>query len=138
MNHSPNDVTIVGTHEFRFVPPDEMHFVMRGEFGERDVEPYLKFIFDRDLSRTHYCVYDLREFTRVTAEGRKQVIHVGRPYPFGALAIIGADFSQRTVAGMILTAGRLVAPKHFTFSHKFVANLSEAQNWFDELRRARS
>ncbi|MBK9258931.1 MAG: hypothetical protein IPM54_03770 [Polyangiaceae bacterium] len=138
-----NDVKtelFVGTHEFRFVPPDQIHFVMRGEFKGAHVDPYFDFVFSHGESTGGllYSVYDLSEFTRATESGRKRVINPGRLYPYAALAVIGASFSTRTVAKMILRAGKLVAPKHFNFPIKFVSTMDDAQAWFDELRRKRA
>jgi len=127
-------------HEFQFEPPDQLRFVIRGEFTDADVDPYLDFIFSQ-ANRSGglvYSVYDLSRFTRATAGARQRVVNVARPYPYAALAVIGAGFSTRTVATMILTAGKLVAPKHFTFPIKFFSSLDDANAWFDEIRKKRS
>jgi hypothetical protein len=139
MRRSESEPVIAGPHECRFVPPDQVHFILRGEFTETHAGPYLDFIFSHgeQAGGRLYCVYDLTSFTRITAGGRERVVRVDRPYPFGALAVIGANFSSRTLAGMILSAGRLLAPKHFGFPHKFVVTMADAAAWFDELRKER-
>ena len=127
----------VGRHEFAFTPPDEACFTFLGDFNETHVDGYLDFMFqcgDR-CGEQLYGIYDLRQFTRVTGGARKRVVKVERPYPLVALAAVGASFATRTAAGMILTAGKLVAPHAFKFSIKFVANRDEARAWFDELRK---
>lgn len=129
----------VGSHEFQFTAPDQLHFLLRGEFDERHVAPYLDFIFSRGAAYggQFYAAYDLTKFTRITAGARQGVINVERPYPFAALAVIGASFSSRAIANMILTAGKILSPKHFIFPIHFVSTKSHADAWFDELRNKR-
>lgn len=129
-----------GKHEFQFVPPDQVRFVFRGDFEESDADAYFDFIFKHadQCNKRLYSAYDLSAFKRASEGGRKRVINVGRPYPYAALAIVGANFSTRAVAGMILRAGRLVAPKTFNFPYKFVASMDDADAWFDELRNRKS
>lgn len=139
-----NDVKtemFVGQHEFKFIEPDQVHFVLRGVFEEAHAEPYLDFIFSHgERCGGLLCsVYDLTNFTRIDARARTRIVtDVKRAYPYRALAVIGASFSMRTVVGMILTAGRRLAPNYFTFQHKFVSTIGEANTWFDELRRKRA
>lgn len=130
-------VVTVGPHEFRFVPPDQLHFFFRGEFNGAQVDQYLDFVFAHgdQCNGPLYSVYHLNAFTRATESARKRVVNVGRKYPYAALAAVGANFATRVVAGMILTAGRLIAPQHFTFPVGFFPNVDEANAWFDELRR---
>src|SRR4051794_8452779 len=114
------EVVKIGDNEFRFLPPDQVRFVIRGVFEATDADTYLDFIFkygDQCNGRL-YSAYDLSAFTRATDAGRKRVINVGRPYPYAAMSMVGANFSTRTVAGMLMTAGKLLAPKHFDFPHK--------------------
>lgn len=130
-----------GTHEAWFVEPDELRFVFRGEFTEEHADPYLKFAFgqcDR-VGRSLYCVYDLSAFTRATEGGRKRkrVVTPGRPYPYLAMAVVGTGFSTQIAANMILTAGKLVSPKHFEFPIRFFQTVVEAAAWFDQLRTER-
>ena len=128
-----------GSNEFQFIPPDRVHFIFRGVFDDSDADAYLDFVFQHgdQSNRLLYAAYDLSAFTRATEAGRKRVINVGRPYPYAALAVIGASFSTRTVAGMILTAGRLIAPQKFNFPIKFLTTMTDAGAWFDEVRKER-
>lgn len=130
------ETKIVGTHEFQFVPPDEIRFVLRGVLNDDDTRSYLDFLFAQGdkAGRKLYSAYDLSAWERVSEESRKLVINVERPYPYAALAIVGASFSTRALASMILRAGGLVAPKKFGFPWKFVASMAEAHAWFEELR----
>jgi hypothetical protein len=129
----------VGSHEFHFIPPNQVHFVFRGVFDDVDAGAYLDFIFKYgdQCNGLLYSVYDISAFSRATDAGRKRVINVKRAYPYAAMALVGANFSTRAFAGMVLTAGRLVAPKHFNFPYKFVPTMDEANAWFDELRNKR-
>lgn len=137
MNRLGPTSILVGPHEFQFVPPDEVHFAFRGEFNVDEVDEYLDFMFqwgDRCNGQLYAC-YDLSKFTRVGDVVRKRVVNVDRPYPLVGLAVIGATFATRTVAGMILTAGKLVAPQSFTFAVKFMPTVVDARAWFGELRK---
>lgn len=139
MIKEPHDAVRIADHAFWFVPPDQIHFAFRGEFAEGHADTYLDFVFKHadESGRPLYSMYDLSTFTRATEGGRKCVINVKRPYPYAALAVVGAPFSTRAVAEMILTAGRLIAPKHFSFPIKFWATAADAEAWFDELREKR-
>lgn len=139
MEDAERDRVKVGEHEFEFIAPDQLRFVIRGEFSDGDVDPYFDFIHSHAnrCGTLIYGAYDLSGFTRVTSGARQRVVKVTRPYPYAALVVIGAGFSTRTLATMILTAGKLVAPNQFTFPIKFVSSVNEANAWFDELRSKR-
>ena len=130
----------VGAHEFRFIPPDQLHFVMRGVFRNADAIAYLNFIRAHALDGKclPYATFDLREMTRMDDAARKLVINVGQPYALGGVAVVGAGFSIRTLADMLIRAGKIIAPQYFTFPHKFVGTTDEAYAWFDELRAKRA
>ncbi len=133
--HEPETLA-VGPHEFRFNPPDRIHFVMGKVFDDAHARVYLDFIFthaSRPGTRL-YASYELSKLERVTSAARRRIIHIDRPYPLGGLAIVGASFTVRTLASMILSAGRLLAPGFFDFPHRFVATLEQANAWFDTLR----
>lgn len=131
--------TAFGTHEAWFVAPDEVHFIFRGEFTEEQADPYLNFAYaqaDR-VGKSLYAGYDLSAFSRTTDGARKRVIKTIRPYPYAAMAVVGTSFSTRIATNMILTAGRLVSPKHFEFPIKFLRTMVEANAWFDQIRAER-
>lgn len=133
------DVLHVGMHEFRFVAPDRLIFAMRGEFTEADCGAYIDFVFLKDPARASilYSFYDLTKMTRVDERARKRVIRVNEKYPYGGIALTTANFSTRALVGMILRAGKLVAPDQLSFPYKFVNSMDEANAWFDELRTMR-
>ena len=137
MNEIEHLIHVSGKHEFCFVPPDQVRFVMCGVFEDADAVAYLDFIqvHAHEGSGLLYGVYDLTHMTRMDEGARKRVVNVGQSYSFGGIAVIGASFSMRTLASMLLRAGKLLAPKYFNFPHKFVASMDDANAWFDELRR---
>jgi len=126
----------VGLHEFWFVPPDRIHFVMRDVFDVSQAVGYLDFIHSRAslCGGMLYASYDLSQLGRLTAEARLAVIKVDRPYPLAGLGIIGASFTIRSLTGMLMSAGRLLAPKAFGFPCRCFETLDEADAWFEELR----
>jgi hypothetical protein len=137
---SDETVTVIqGNHEFQFVPPDQVRFVLRGTVDEAEARALVKFIYHHadKAGRSLYCVYDMANFVRVTEAGRKVVVHVERPYPYTDVAVIGASFTTRVFLGMLVKAGRIVASKHFGFSMEFVESMDAANAWFDELRAKR-
>lgn len=137
--NEPNTTVRAGSNEFRFIPPDTVFFIFRGVFEDADAAAYLDFVFKQgDQSKTLlYSVYDISMFERATDAARKRVINVGQAYPYAAMALVGASFSTRAFASMVLTAGRLVAPKYFNFPYKFVSSFEDANAWFDELRTSK-
>lgn len=131
--------TSFGSHEAWFVAPDEVQFIFRGEFTEEQADPYLNFVYAQAerVGKPLYACYDLSAFSRTTDGARKRVIKTIRPYPYAAMAVLGTSFSTQIAANMILTAGRLVSPKHFEFPIKFLRTMVEAHAWFDQLRAER-
>jgi hypothetical protein len=109
---------------------------MRGVLEDDEAAAYLDFI------RAHtpggngvlYVVYDLTHLKRIAEGARKRTTKVERPYPFGGLAIVGANFSTRTLVDMILRAARLFKPEFVAFPHEFFVSVDAANSWFDELR----
>lgn len=129
-----------GTHEASFVEPDQLFFVFRGVFDGENADPYLNFVFTQGdrVGRPLYAAYDLSAFSHATSAGRARVIKTSRAYPYAALAVFGTRFATQIVANMIITAGKLVSPKHFEFPVKFFSTVTEANAWFDELRVQRA
>lgn len=126
-----------GEQELHFTPPDVVLCVLRGALHEAEAREIIVFVDKHaELAGGNvYCIYDMSEFVRITDSVRKIAIHVDKPYPYFAVAVIGTSFSTRMFADMIMRAGKLVSPKYFGFRHKFVASVAEANTWFDELRR---
>lgn len=129
----------IGAHEFNFVPPDQLQFVMRGKFRDVDAVKYLEFInaHTPEEKGLVYGAYDLTHMTQMDDAARKRVISVKQPYAFGGLAIIGASFPIRTLSNMLFRAGKIIAPQYFNYPYKFVASMGDANSWFDELRSKR-
>jgi len=128
---------IVGTHEFQFVAPDQLRFFLRDEFSDSDCIAYVDFVFQDDPNRAPvlYSIYDLTKMTRVAEAARKRVINVNRPYPYGGMAVMTSNFTTRALVGMVMRAGKLIAPERLSFPYKFVDSIDEANAWFDELRK---
>ncbi len=126
----------VGAHEFKFVPPDVLRFKMRGAMSDEDAKAYLDFIHvhAEETGGLLYAAYDLSQFTRIDERARNRTTKVDKPYPFAGLVIVGASFSVRALAAMIIRAAKLIKPESVNFPHKFVATLAEAEAWIDELR----
>ncbi|HRI67862.1 MAG TPA: hypothetical protein PK156_26675 [Polyangium sp.] len=126
----------VGTHEFEFVPPDVLRFKMRGAMLEEDAKAYLDFIHvhAEETGGLLYAAYELSQFTRIDEKARNRTTKVEKPYPFAGLVIVGASFSVRALAAMIIRAAKLIKPESVNFPHKFVATMAEAEAWIDELR----
>lgn len=126
----------VGTHEFEFLTPDLLRFTLRGTMTDEDATAYLDFIHGRaaETGGLLYVAYDVSAFTRVDEQARSRITRVNRPYPFGGLVIVGANFSMRALAGMMIRAVRLFKPEYLDCPHKFVRTMAEADAWIDELR----
>lgn len=126
----------VGAHEFRFIPPNQVHFVMRGEFTDADCIAYVNFASKctPEGGGLMYGFYDLTQLGRVADGARKRVVDVQRPYQYGGMAVMVSTFSARVLVGMIMRAGRIISPDRLSYPYKFVSSIDEAQAWFDELR----
>lgn len=138
MDHDDEPV-IISTHEYRFVPPNEIRFHLRGTFDGPDVEAHFQFAFkyaDRCGGWVN-CVVDMTKFTRVTESARHLLTRPPRPYPYHGCALLGASFATRTIANMVISAGRVLTPKSFTYPIKFVNTWDEAHAWFEELEKKR-
>jgi hypothetical protein len=131
------EVKIVGSHRFEFIPPNRCFFAIVGTMDEEHAASYLAFLYKHAdaFGGPLEGVYDISRMNRMTIGARSRIVNVSRQFPLTAIALVGANFSIRTLVGMIITAGRLVAPKHFTFAHKFVATADEADAWLDEVRK---
>ncbi len=128
---------IEGTHEFEFVAPDLLRFRLRGAMTDDETIKYLDFVFAHtpDENRSLYVVYDLSEMVRLDERSRKRVTEVDRPYPFDGLVVIGASYSMRMLAEMLIRAIKLIKPEYWNFPHKFVGTMAEAEAWIDEIRQ---
>jgi hypothetical protein len=139
MTDNDNEPVIIGPHEFRFVPPNQVQFYMRGTLDGPEVAAHLQFAYkyaDRCGGLVD-CIVDISKFERVTESGRNLLTRVERPYPYHGCALLGATFATRTIAMMIVSAGRVLAPKSFTHPIKFVDTWEEAEAWLEELPQKR-
>ncbi|MBK9265437.1 MAG: hypothetical protein IPM54_37330 [Polyangiaceae bacterium] len=130
---------IVGPHEFRFVPPNQVRFYLRDTFDGPEVEAHLQFGYKYAelCGGLVECIVDMSQFKRVTESGRQRLTRVERPYPYHGCALLGGSFPTRTIANMIIAAGRVLTPKSFSFPIKFVDTWEDAEAWFQELQAKR-
>jgi hypothetical protein len=131
---------IVGAHEFRFVPPRRVSFVMRGIFEEDHANKYTEFLATQAgrCDEALECLFDVSALKGISDRARARVVKRERPLPYCSVAIVGASFSIRTVANMMISAGKIIAPQKFSFKTKFVDSVEEANMWFDELRSGKN
>jgi hypothetical protein len=131
------ETNIVGPHRYEFIPPNRCVFTFVGAMDEEHAATYLAFLYKHAdaVGGQLEGVYDISRMNRMTFGARSRIVSVSRPFPLTAIAIVGTNFSIRTLADMIIKAGKIVAPKHFTFAHKFVATFDEANAWLDEVRK---
>ena len=126
-------------HEFRFIPPRRVSFVMRGTFEEEHALAYKEFL-SRQVDRYGEPLdglFDLSALTTITSSARKRIGEQSRTLLFRDIAIVGASFSIRTVSSMLMRAGRIIAPQKTPQNVNFFATMDEANSWFDELRSKR-
>lgn len=138
MSESKPTSVRVGAHEFESVSLDTLRFTFRGDLTDAEAAQYLDFVHARanEADGLLYTVYDLSALTRIDEKARRRITNIGRPYPFAGLAVIGANFTIRALAQMIIRAIKIIKPEIWSFPHKFVANQAEADAWIDELRKA--
>jgi len=137
MNELEAFTKIIGSHEVQFAPPDVIHVIIRGVLDEADVRELIHLTTSQSdlLGSKMCCICDMSQFERMTSAVRKVSVSVDRPYPYYAVAFLGASFATRTILEMVMRAGRIVSRKHFHFTHKFVISNDEALAFFDEQRR---
>lgn len=128
----------VGAHEFRFIPPDQMHFYMRGDLDDAHCIAFVDFTARHtpEGGGLMYAFCDLTQLGRVADGARRRVVNVQRPYQYGGMAVMVSTFSARVLVGMIMRAGKIIAPERLSYPYKFVSSLDEANTWFDDLRRS--
>ncbi|HMY18701.1 MAG TPA: hypothetical protein PKA58_20380 [Polyangium sp.] len=137
MSELQPESVVSGPQEYRFIPPDLIQLHLRGSFDGPEVEAHLDFVH-RHAARCGGWVYalaDLTQLERITESGRRRLTRVETPYPYKACALLGASFATRTIANMIVSAGKALAPQSFHFPVKFVNTYEQANAWFDELHR---
>lgn len=134
------EVVLVGNHEFRFVPPNQIRFYIRGVFDGPEVEAHFQWGYKyADLLGSYVdCIVDMTKFERVTDSGRQRLTRVQRPYPYHGCALLGATFATKAIANMVISAGKLLAPKSFAYPIKFVDTWEEAESWLAELKEKRT
>jgi hypothetical protein len=133
------DVVVSNQHEYRFMPPDRCAFVLRGPFEEGDAAAYTQFIYQHaDRLNTLLCAtYDISKLTRLTDGARSHLMGVRRAFPLKRIALIGASFSTRMMATMVIRAGRMVAPDKWGFEYEFFPSPDEAETWLENPRSKR-
>ena len=137
MSESKADKIIVGAHEFSFDPPRTVSFIMRGTFEEEHANAYNEFL-SVHAGRCHEPLdglFDLSALKAIAPSARKRVAEHGRTILFGAVAVVGASFSIRTVSSMLMRAGKIIAPKKIPFSVQFFDSVEDANAWFDTVRK---
>ena len=140
MIKSDNESINVGAHEFQFIPPHRVTFVMRGTFEEEHAKAYKNFLsmqVDR-CGEPLEGLFDLSALTTITSSARRRIGEQSRILLFRAVAIVGASFSIRIVSTMLMRAGKIIAPQKTPTNVHFCATADEANAWFDELRSKRS
>lgn len=126
-------------HEYRFMPPDRCAFVLCGAFEESDAAAYTQFIYQHaDHNNTLLiATYDISKLARLTDGARSHLMGVRRAFPLKRIALIGASFSTRMMATMIIRAGRVVAPDKWGFEYEFFAAPDDAEAWLENPRSKR-
>jgi hypothetical protein len=134
------ELRIVGTHEFRFIPPRRVLFVMRGVFEEEHALAYTEFL----AKHAERCgeplegLLDLSALSSITPSARTRIVKRDRTVAYCRIAIVGASFSIRTVSSMMINAGKIVTPSRFAFDTKFFGTVEEAIAWFETSRREKN
>lgn len=140
MNDIQKESVHVGAHEFQFVPPHRISFIMRGTFEQEHAKAYVEFLsmhVDR-CGEPLDGLFDLSALTTISSGARKQLGQQSSTLLFHAIAIVGASFSIRTVSSMLLRAGKILAPQKTPANIYFCDVAKEANAWFDELRSKRN
>ncbi|MDI1481837.1 STAS/SEC14 domain-containing protein [Polyangium sp. y55x31] len=127
----PDKPTTVEVHE----EGDLLVVSLRGEY-DLQVERYMQFLRG-DLEKRHgyrLILIHVGQAGTITTEARREMVtwNRGRKAP-GAVAILGASFTARTLANMVLTAGRLLTKRHVDFG--FFESEGEARAWLAERRK---
>lgn len=130
------EAVFVGPHEFRFVPPCRVSFVMRDVFNEEHAHAYREFLAkhaDR-CGKPLEGLLNLSALKSITPGARQRIVTSDRNQAYSCIAIVGANFSIRTMSDMMVNAGKIVTPSRFTFETKFFGSVQEADAWLNETR----
>ena len=137
MSDPTAEVVLVGPHEFRFIPPYRVSFVMRDVFNEEHAHTYREFLAKHSdrCGRPLEGLLDLSALKGITPAARQRIVTSDRNQAYSCIAIVGANFSIRTMSDMMVNAGKIVTPSRFTFETKFFRTVEEAHAWFDSLQK---
>ncbi|MDI3291444.1 hypothetical protein [Polyangium sp. 15x6] len=126
----PDKPTTIEVHE----EGDLLVVWLRGDY-DTQVERYMQALRG-DLERRHgyrLILIHVEQAGTITTEARRDMVAWNRERRApGAVAILGASFTARTLAKMVLTAGRLLTKRRVDFD--FFESEAEARTWLAERR----
>jgi hypothetical protein len=116
-----------GTHFISIEKEDVLGMVFTGVFTAEDAKSMQSVWFEhRRLHGPYSFLADVSAITEISSAARKELVHIGEPYPFNHCFVIGASFGIRTLLEGVYIAGRVLRPSHFRWSMVVVGTIDDA------------
>lgn len=129
------ECVLIGPHELRFRPPDRMYLTMRDVIEASHIEKQNMYLraYAKRYGKPLRAICDVEHVVEFSTGARKSVVQMDQEYPYVGCAVVGANFTFRTIAIMLIRAGQVLAPHHFNFPIYFAKTVAEAEAWLNGL-----